>query len=327
MKDPTMYAFAIDGFDGFDDTPALRDLPTPLPGPGEIQIKVRAAGINPLDWKIAAGQLAGSGAPHAFPLTLGIDVAGQVTAVGEGVDAFTAGEEIFGMSWPHTFRHGSFAQYMTAPQDAALTPRPSGLDPVSAAALPMTGGTALATLDWLDLKAGETLLIVGATGGVGSYAIQLAAAAGVRVIATAAAAAQDHAYARGLGAAETIDHRTADTADAVAAAHPDGIDAVLDLAGTAEALNVRLAPLLRPGARVVSTVFSADPDALAARDVKAVNFFYRARPADMTRLADLVTTGKLRVADTTSYPLSHIADAHAASTTGHVRGKLVVTNE
>ncbi|MCC0094039.1 NADP-dependent oxidoreductase [Streptomyces flavotricini] len=317
-----MYAFAIDGF---DDTPALRDLPTPLPGPGEIQIKVRAAGINPLDWKIAAGQLAGSGAPHAFPLTLGIDVAGQVTAVGEGVDAFTAGEEIFGMAWPHTFRHGSFAQYMTAPQDAALAARPSGLDPVSAAALPMTGGTALATLDWLDLKAGETLLVIGATGGVGSYAIQLAAAAGVRVIATAAA--EDHAYARGLGAAETIDYRTTDTADAVAAAHPDGIDAILDLAGTAEALNVRLAPLLRPGARVVSTVFSADPDALATRDVKAVNFFYQAEPADMARLAELVTTGRLRVADTTSYPLSHIADAHAASTTGHVRGKLVVTNE
>ncbi|MEV0985947.1 NADP-dependent oxidoreductase [Streptomyces sp. NPDC049949] len=317
-----MYAFAIDGF---DDTPALRDLPTPLPGPGEIQIKVRAAGINPLDWKIAAGQLAGSGAPHAFPLTLGIDVAGQVTAVGEGVDAFTHGEEIFGMAWPHTFRHGSFAQYMTAPQDAALAARPSGLDPVSAAALPMTGGTALATLDWLDLKAGETLLVIGATGGVGSYAIQLAAAAGVRVIATAAA--EDHSYARGLGAAETIDYRTTGTADAVAAAHPDGIDAILDLAGTAEALNVRLAPLLRPGARVVSTVFSADPDALAARDVKAVNFFYRAEPADMARLAELVTTGRLRVADTTSYPLSHIADAHAASTTGHVRGKLVVTNE
>ncbi|MEV6580384.1 NADP-dependent oxidoreductase [Streptomyces sp. NPDC051582] len=229
------------------------------------------------------------------------------------------------MAWPHTFRHGSFAEYMTAPQDAALAPRPGGLDPVSAAALPMTGGTALATLAWLDLKAGETLLIVGATGGVGSYAIQLAAAAGVHVIATAAA--EDQGYARGLGAAETIDHRTTDPARAVAAAHPDGIDAVLDLAGTAEALNVRLAPLLRPGARVVSTVFSADPEALAARDVKAVNFFYRATPADMTRLADLVTTGKLRVADTTSYPLSHIADAHSASTTGHVRGKLVITSD
>lgn len=127
--------------------------------------------------------------------------------MGEVVGAFSAGDEVFGTARPHTFRHGSFAEYM--PPHTAPAPQPAGLDPVAAAALPMTGGTAFATLDWLGLGAGE-VLIVGATGGVGSYAIQLAAAAGVHGIATAVS--EDHAYARDPGAAETIDHRTTDTA-------------------------------------------------------------------------------------------------------------------
>lgn len=250
-------------------------------------------------------------------------VAGQVIAVGPGVEAFGPGDEVFGMAWPHTFGHGSFAEYMTAPQDTALALRPEDLDPVSAAALPMTGGTALATLDWLEIKEGETLLIIGATGGVGSYAVQQARARGAHVIATAAA--DDHPYARSLGAAEVIDHRTTDVADAVAAAHPDGIDAVLDLASDRDTLAGRIAPLLRKGGRLVSTVFAADPEALAAHDVTAVNLFYRAAPGDMTRLADLVASGDLRVAETTAYPLTQITDAHTASTSGHVRGKLVIT--
>ncbi|MFE6838519.1 NADP-dependent oxidoreductase [Streptomyces sp. NPDC057705] len=312
-----MYAFAIDSF---GTSPQLRELPVPTPGPGEIQIKVRAAGVNPLDWKIADGQLAESGAPATFPLTLGINVAGQVTAVGPGVEAFGPGDEVFGMAWPHTFGHGSFAEYMTAPHDTARALRPEDLDPVSAAALPMTGGTALAALDWLEIKEGETLLIIG---GVGSYAVQQARARGARVIATAAA--DNHPYARSLGAAEVIDHRTTDVADAVAAAHPDGIDAVLDLANDRDTLAGRIAPLLRKGGRLVSTVFAADPEALAAHDVTAVNFFYRAAPGDMTRLADLVASGDLRVAEPTAYPLTQITDAYTTSTGGHVRGKLVIT--
>ncbi|MEU0009065.1 NADP-dependent oxidoreductase [Streptomyces sp. NPDC006314] len=315
-----MEAFVIDAF---GDTPVLREVPAPAPGPGQLQIKVRAAGINPLDWKIADGELAKSGADFSFPLTLGFDVAGTVTALGEDADTFAVGDEVFGMVWPGSFQHGSFARTMLAPADTALAPRPDSLDPVAAAALPMTGGTALAALDTLHLQRGQTLLVVGATGGVGSYALQMAAARGAHVIAVAAAA--DHAYARELGADETIDHKTTDVADAVRAAHPDGIDAVLDLAGNREAVNGRIAPLLREGGRLLSTVFAADVDALAARKISAANFFYHASPADMTALADQVTSGALRVAETTTYPLTSIADAYTASTSGHVRGKLVVT--
>ncbi|WP_030774768.1 MULTISPECIES: NADP-dependent oxidoreductase [unclassified Streptomyces] len=314
-----MRAYVIDAF---GDTPSLREVPVPDPGPGEVQIRVRAAGVNPLDFKTAGGELAGSGAEFSFPLTLGFDVAGTVTAAGEGAD-FTVGDEVFGLVWPRSFAHGSFAEYMTAPRQAALALRPEGLDPVAAAALPMTGGTAQSVVDWLGLTEGEKLLVVGATGGVGSYALQMAADRGAHVIAVAAAA--DHEYARSLGAAEAIDHRTTDVADAVRAAHPDGIDAVVDLADDAETVSTRIAPLLRDGGRLLSTVFATDPDALAARGVRAVNFAYRATGEDMARLATAVTAGGLRVAETRDYPLASIDEARTALLHGHVRGKLVVT--
>ncbi|MFE5808655.1 NADP-dependent oxidoreductase [Streptomyces sp. NPDC056491] len=314
-----MRAYVIDAF---GDTPALREVPVPDPKPGEVQIKVRAAGLNPLDFKVVGGELANSGAEFSFPLTLGFDVAGTVTAVGEGA-GFAVGDEVFGLVWPSSFEHGSFAEYMTAPGHAALAHRPEGLDPAAAAALPMTGGTAQSAVDWLGLTEGEKLLVVGATGGVGSYALQMAAGRGAHVIAVAATA--DHEYARSLGAAEVIDHRTTDVADAVRSAHPDGIDAVIDLADDAETVATRIAPLLRDGGRLLSTVFATDPDALAARGIRAVNFAYRATGEDMARLVVGVTAGGLRVAETRSYPLASIGEARTAFLDGHVRGKLVIT--
>ncbi|MFJ5549130.1 NADP-dependent oxidoreductase [Streptomyces sp. NPDC093225] len=318
-----MRAFAIDSF---GQTPQLKDLPVPEPGPGEVQIEVRAASVNPIDWKVAAGAFASPGVTFPFPQTLGFDFAGRVSAVGDGA-AFEVGQEVFGMrlpTAPASNPHGSYAEYMTAsPETAALGVRPADLDPVAAAALPMTGGTALGLIDWLDPAEGESLLVVGATGGVGSYALQLAAARGARVIAVAAG--EDHDYARSLGAGEVIDHRTTDVADAVRAAHPQGVDAVLDLADDREVLMGRIAPLVRDGGRLATTVFAADPDALAARGVRAVNFGYRATDRDMAELAGLVTAGTLRVPRTTTYPLSAMQEAHTAATTGHVRGKLVVT--
>ncbi|MEV7547508.1 NADP-dependent oxidoreductase [Streptomyces sp. NPDC089915] len=320
-----MRAFAIDAF---GETPRLRDLPRPEPGRGEVQIRVGAASVNPLDWKVAAGALAAAGAVFPFPLTLGSDFSGRVTAAGEGA-AWEVGQEVFGMRLPGAAEHdphGSYAEYLTAsPQTAALAVRPEGLDEVSAAALPMTGGTALALTRWLEPAEGETLLVVGAAGGVGSYAVQLAAARGCHVIAVAAG--DDHAYVRSLGAREAVDHRTADVAEAVRAAHPGGVDAVLDLADDRETLMTRIAPLVRDGGRLATTVFAADPDALAARGVRAVNFGYRATDGDMAELAALVTSGALHVAQTTTFPLTAMGEAHTTSTTGHVRGKLVITTD
>ncbi|MFB0620833.1 NADP-dependent oxidoreductase [Streptomyces sp. AGS-58] len=319
-----MHAFAIDSF---GQTPQLKDLPVPEPGPGEVQIKIRAAAVNPIDWKVAAGALAPPGTDFPFPYTLGFDVAGRVTAAGDGA-AFEVGQEVFGMRRPGTAArhpHGSYAQYMTASKDTvALAVRPDGLDAVPAAALPMTGGTALGLTRRLDPSEGETLLVVGATGGVGSYVLQLAAARGVRVIAVAAG--DDHDYARTLGAAEVIDYRTSNVADAVRAAHPDGVDAVLDLVDNRDVLMQKIAPLVRDGGRLASTVFAADPHALADRGVRAVNFNYQATDEDMAELAELVTSGVLKIAETTLFPLTAMDEAYTASTSGHVRGKLVITS-
>ncbi|MFJ8159825.1 NADP-dependent oxidoreductase [Streptomyces sp. NPDC096136] len=318
-----MRAFAIDAF---GRTPQLQDLPRPEPGPGEVQLQVRAASVNPIDWKVAAGALAAPGAEFPFPLTLGFDFAGRVTAAGDGA-AWEVGQEVFGMrlpSAPERSPHGSYAEYMTASAEtAAMAARPEGLDAVSAAALPMTGGTALALTRWVDPAEGETLLVVGAAGGVGSYVLQLAAARGAHVIAVAAG--DDHAYVRSLGAREAIDHRTTDVAGAVRAARPGGVDAVLDLVDDRETLMTGIAPLVRDGGRLATTVFAADTDALGARGVRAVNFGYRATDRDMAELAGLVTSGALHVAQTTTFPLTAMDEAYTASTTGHVRGKLVVT--
>ncbi|MFG3227332.1 NADP-dependent oxidoreductase [Kitasatospora sp. NPDC048194] len=318
-----MQAFSIDSF---GQTPHLRDMPVPEPGPGEVQIKVSAAAVNPIDWKLAAGALAPPGADFPFPYTLGFDVAGRVTAAGDGA-SFEVGQEVFGMRLPAAagrHPHGSYAEYMTASQDtAALAVRPQTLDAVSAAALPMTGGTALGLVRWLDPADGETLLVVGASGGVGSYILQLAAARNVHVIAVAAS--EDRDYVRALGADEVIDYHTSDVADTVRAAHPDGIDAVVDLVDGRGVVMGRIAPLIRDGGRLASTVFATDPDALADRDVRAVNFNYQATGQNMAELADLVTSGALKAARITTFPLSGMDEAYTASTSGHVRGKLVIT--
>ncbi|MEU9984854.1 NADP-dependent oxidoreductase [Streptomyces sp. NPDC050856] len=320
-----MRAFTINSF---GQVPQLRDMPVPEPGPGEVQIRVRAAAVNPIDWKVAAGALARPGADFPFPFTLGFDLAGQVTAAGEGA-AFGVGQEVFGMRRPGTAAqhpHGSYAEYMTASADTvALAVRPDGLDAASAAALAMTGGTALALTRWLDLAEGETLLVVGATGGVGSYVLQLAAARGVHVIAVAAG--EDHDYARELGAAEVIDYRTDDVADAVRAAHPGGVDAVLDLVDSRDVVMGKMAPLVREGGRLATTVFAADPDALASRGVRAMNFIYQATDQDMAELAGLATSGALKAAETTTFKLAAMDEAYTASTSGHVRGKLVITTD
>ncbi|WP_052411842.1 NADP-dependent oxidoreductase [Streptomyces sp. NRRL S-118] len=320
-----MRAFVIDSF---GRTPQLKDVPVPEPGPGEVQIRVRAAAVNPIDWKVGAGALARPGADFPFPYTLGFDVAGQVTAAGDGA-SFEVGQEVFGMRRPGAAArhpHGSYAEYMTASADTvALAVRPDGLDAASAAALPMTGGTAMALTRWLDLAEGETLLVVGATGGVGSYVLQLAAARGVRVVAVAAG--EDHVYARALGAAEVIDYRNDDVADAVRAAHPAGVDAVLDLVDSREVVMGEIAALVRDGGRLATTVFAADPEALARRGVRAINFIYQATDQDMAVLADLASSGALKVAETTTFKLAAMDEAYAASTSGHVRGKLVITTD
>ncbi|MDX3659175.1 NADP-dependent oxidoreductase [Streptomyces sp. ID05-26A] len=210
---------------GFGATPALTDQPVPEPGRGEIQVAVEAASTNPLDLAIASGALKAIG-EYRFPLTLGMDGAGVVTSVGADVTEFRAGQRVFGQFWSRPLRFGTFAEVVVAretPALGALTTIPDAVPTHLAAALPTAGMTALSVLDHLTVPDGGTLLIIGATGGVGTIAVQAAVARGIRVIATASAETADRM--RALGATEVVDR--AEPLDAAVRRS----DAVLDTVG------------------------------------------------------------------------------------------------
>ena len=222
----------------------MAEVPTPQPGPGQILMKMRAAGMNPMDRTLASGDW--QPAPATFPMVLGADGEGVVESVGEGTKRFSRGDDLFGQLLIAPIGSaGTYADYVVVTEDAPLARVPDGLDPVLAAALPTSGGSALALVELLEPLNGKTVLIVGAGGGVGSFSTQLAANAGGRVIANVREAAAERM--RGYGAAETIDHTAVSLSDAVRQAHPDGIDALMDLVSQAEAFSA-LASLVRSGA-------------------------------------------------------------------------------
>jgi NADPH:quinone reductase len=228
----------------YGGTPVLAEVPTPQPGPGQILMKMRAAGMNPMDRTLASGDL--QPAPATFPMVLGADGEGVVESVGEGTKRFSRGDDLFGQLLIAPIGSaGTYADYVVVTEDAPLAHVPDGLDPVLAAALPTSGGSALALVELLEPLNGKTVLIVGAGGGVGSFSTQLAANAGGRVIANVREAAAERM--RGYGAAETIDHTAVSLPDAVRQAHPDGVDALMDLVSQAEAFS-GLASLVRSGA-------------------------------------------------------------------------------
>src|SRR6201993_4542629 len=206
-------------------TPAVADIPTPEPGPGQLLIKLRAAGMNPMDSVLASG--AWKPMPATFPMVLGADCAGVVEELGEGASRFSVGDDLFGQLLIAPLGSaGTYAEYVAVTEDAPLARVPPGLDDVVAAALPTAGGAALAWVDLLEPLTNKTVLIVGAGGGVGSFATQFAVNAGASVIANAHE--RDAERMRAYGASETIDHTKSPLADAVRTAHPDGIDALLD---------------------------------------------------------------------------------------------------
>jgi NADPH2:quinone reductase len=272
--------------------PALMEVPDPQPGPGQVLIKVGAAGINPMDRMIADGALQPIG-PARFPLVLGVDLAGIVEAVGEGAGRFAPGEELFGVlliaPWGSA---GTYAERVAVSEDAALARVPQGLDPVVAAALPTAGSTALEIVESLEPLTGKTAVLVGAAGGVGSFATQLAANAGAYLVAVARADAGDRL--RSYGAAEVIDYTAGSVPDALRRAHPDGIDVLIDLASDADGFAA-LASLVRSGGTALKTRFqyAADIEALASRGVTGVNFEVHRSSGVLERLADAVVSGRI----------------------------------
>ncbi|MFE7500468.1 NADP-dependent oxidoreductase [Streptomyces albidoflavus] len=288
-------------------------VPRPEPGPGEILVAVRAAGVNPTDWKHRAQ----AGFVDRLPLVLGWDVSGVVEAVGYGVTLFAPGEEVFGML-PYPHGSGSHAEYVVGPA-RAFTRKPTVIDHVQAGALPLVSLTAYqALIDTAGIGPGQRVLIHAAAGGVGHVAVQIAKAHGAYVIGTASA--PKHDLLRELGADEVVDYRTTDVAEAV-----DGVDMVLDPLGGET--RTRSVGLLRPGGTLVSLLSggSAEEAAhVAERGVRTATMLVEADHAGMNAVADLVAAGALRPRVEATFPLAEAAAAHRLGETGRTTGKIVL---
>jgi NADPH:quinone reductase-like Zn-dependent oxidoreductase len=279
-------------------------------GPGQIRVAVRAAGVNPVDYKIRSGWMEAA-FPTPLPATPGSEFAGVVDETGEGVTEFAVGDEVLGRS-----ATGAYAEYVLAGV-GAVAPKPEALGWAEAAALPVATATAARVLDELAVAEGETLLLHGASGAVGSAAVQLAAARGATVIGTASPA--NHDYLRVLGAVPVAYGEG--LAERVREAAPQGVDAVFDAAGRG-ALEDSVE--LRGGtADRISTI--ADPD--AARYGVAFSAGGGDRPDEGSRLAEyaeMAAVGGLRIPVERTFPLREAAKAQELSEAGHVRGKLVL---
>ncbi|GJF25999.1 MULTISPECIES: NADP-dependent oxidoreductase [Streptomyces] len=308
----TMRAISQDTLGGPE---VLREvqLERPEPRPNEVLVRVRAAGVNPTDWKHRAN----GGFLGEPPFVLGWDVSGVVEAVGIGVAAFRPGDEVFGMlSYP--FGHGSHAEYVTAPA-RTFTHKPAGIDHVQAGALPLVSLTAWqALVERADLREGQRVLVHAAAGGVGHVAVQIAKARGAHVIGTASAG--KHEFLRSLGVDETVDYRETDITEAV-----KDVDVVLDTIGGETSL--RSLRVLRPGGIVVSILpvgseeFFEEAERLG---VRAVRMLVDADRADMREIAGLVESGRLRATIEKTFPLADAAQAHELGETGRTTGKLVL---
>ncbi|MCG6494422.1 NADP-dependent oxidoreductase [Kitasatospora sp. A2-31] len=297
---------------GGPDVLEYGDVPEPKLGPDSVLVRVAAASVNPVDWKIQAGYLDGV-LDVVFPVIPGWDVAGVVEQVGVGVTEFAPGDEVMGYVREDMVRRGTFAEYVAAPV-RTLARKPAALDFAQAAGLPLAGLTAYQALTRaLEVKPGETVLVHAAAGGVGSLAVQIAVALGARVIGTASE--RNHDYLRGLGA-EPVAYGDG-LADRVRALAPEGVDAVLDLVG-GEALQLSPA-LLAEGGRLASVADGAVL-ALGGRYV-----FVRPDAADLTALGELADSGRLTVEVAATFPLERTAEAHRLNAAGHTRGKIVVT--
>jgi NADPH:quinone reductase-like Zn-dependent oxidoreductase len=298
---------------------ALMDLPTPEIGAGEVLIRVRAAGINPFDWKVADGALEDQ-MRHRFPLIPGFDAAGVIERVGADVTEFAEEDEVYGYLFKPVIGAGTYAEYVSAPA-TIVAQKPVTVGFAEAAALPTPGLTAMDLVNAVDVREGETILIVGATGGVGAYATQLAARRGAHIIATARRT--NEAFVRELGAAETIDHTTEDLIDAVRMAHPGGIDAVIDVASDRKALG-RISTLVKNGGRLASSVYAADVEGLARRGIGATNVSMQPDARRLEKLSRMVDTGELSVTLDRTFPLEKAPEVLEERRTGHVRGKIVL---
>jgi NADPH:quinone reductase-like Zn-dependent oxidoreductase len=312
----TMKAVRMHRYGG-PDVLSYEDAPQPEPAVDELLVRVHAAGINPVDWKIREGHL--KGIPHTLPLILGWDVSGVVERIGTGATGFAVGDEIYAR--PDLTRNGAYAEYIVVRVSEAAK-KPRSIDHVQAASLPLAGLTAWQGLfeappshSSIGLTAGQTILIHGAAGGVGSLVVQLAKWKGARVIGTSSGANAE--LLRNLGVDQHVDYTTQRFEDVV-----HGVDAVFDTIGGDT--QTRSWGVLKPGGVLLSIVSRPDEEAAKAHGARAAFVFIAPSAKQLTTLAQLVDENKLKPIVTDVMPLVAARKAHELSQGGHVRGKIVL---
>ncbi|MFE2883978.1 NADP-dependent oxidoreductase [Streptomyces sp. NPDC059272] len=301
---------------GAPDVLRHEDVEQPVPGAGQVRVRVAATSFNPVDANIRAGFMQGP-IPVTLPHTPGIDVAGTVDALGEGVTGVRVGDQVIGflpMAGP-----GAAAEYVVAPAEV-LTPAPKSTGLSDAAALPLVGLTAWQALfEHAELTAGQRVLVNGAGGAVGGYAVQLAHHAGAHVIATAGPRSDLRVTA--AGADEVIDHTTGDVVTAVS----EPVDAVLNLAPVEPARLTALLGLIRPGGVLVNTTVWMPAPSDEERAVRGIDLFVRSDAEQLAHLVELVDGGDLRVEVARRVPLAELPALHADAAAGALpSGKVVV---
>lgn len=297
----------------------LTDLPTPSPGPGEVLVKIHAAGVNPIDWKIRNGQFE-CVFEHAFPITPGWDMAGVVEALGEGVSAWKAGDKVYAYTRFAKAEVGTYAEYIVVPE-SYLGPMPKGLSFIEAAGIPLAALTAWQTFtDFAKLAPGQVALIHAGAGGVGSLAIPLAKHLGATVITTAQAG--NHDYCRVRGADHCIDYKKADYRESLKELCPEGVDAILDSIGYE--IPDQSLDILKPGGALVCLNDPPDEDRAKALGLRTLRLYSEPDGKTLAKITKLVEEGVLPLPEIKAFPLSDAQKTQTLSEAGHVRGKLVL---
>jgi NADPH:quinone reductase-like Zn-dependent oxidoreductase len=276
----------------------------PMPGDGEVLIRVHAASVNPVDWKYRRHRAADD-----LPMVLGRDFSGTVQV--SNADGYAEGDEVFGFA-----ASGSYAE-LTATSANAIAKKPDGVSHEQAATIPVAGLTAWQSLfDVAGLEGGQTALVAGAAGGVGHYGVQLAKHAGARVIGTGSSRNRD--FVLGLGADEYVDYTEQDVADAVS-----DVDVAFDTIGGD--VTESLIPTVREGGFLVVIATSPPEEAAKERGFRTAVHVTQPNPDELTRVAELIASGDVRVEIQETIPITEVRRAHELSEAGHVRGKLVLS--
>ncbi|GGM16631.1 NADP-dependent oxidoreductase [Promicromonospora citrea] len=296
---------------GSADVLELTEVPDPHVGPDTVVVRVRAASVNPVDWKVREGYLEGV-IDTTLPAIPGWDVAGVVEQVGLDTPEYQVGDEVYGYVRKDTVHDGTFAELVAAPV-RTLARKPASLSFEEAAAVPLAGLTAYQAIQRSGVREGQTVLVHAAAGGVGAFAVQIARALGARVIGTASE--RNHEFLRSLGA-EPVTYGDG-LADRVRGLAPGGVDVALDLVG-GDAVATSAAVLAQGG------TIASITDATARTEHGGHYVWVRPSTADLDALTELFDAGKLSVEVAQVFDLADTADAHRASESGHTRGKVVV---